>query len=93
MKITLESTSRIVSIKSETSIVDRAGIRHRQHMECRVWEGQTVTGVKVICLIPRIAAVNEGDLTEFEKELKEMSPPSPDVEAFPQKMIIYLQGF
>ena len=74
MKITIEST---------TMIVDASGV------QCRVWEGQTERGVKVQCLIPRIAAKKGQDLTQFEAEFQEQAPPSADaIKVFPMRMIL-----
>lgn len=73
MKITIEST---------TKIVKASGI------DCRVWEGETSSGVKVEVLIPRIAVPNGQDTAQFERELQECRAPSPDVEAFPLRMIL-----
>lgn len=74
MKITLESTTAIVTVND--------GI------QCRVWEGETASGIKVQALIPRIAAHKDSDLSEFERELKEQRPPSVDFASFPLRMII-----
>ena len=73
MKISIESTSRIV-------IAD--GI------ECRIWVGKTEHGIEIECLIPRIAARNGQDLSQFEAELKEHRAPTADMEAFPLRMIL-----
>jgi hypothetical protein len=73
MKITIESTTRIVNANG---------------IDCRVWEGVSERGVKVQCLIPRIAALKGQDLSQFEVELHEMRPPSADVQAFPLRMIL-----
>lgn len=74
MKITIESTSKIV---------EASGI------QCRVWEGKTEHGVQVTCLIPRIATdAQEKDLSQFESELQEHRAPSPIVEAWPLRMIL-----
>lgn len=73
MKITIESTSRTVSASG---------------VMCRVWEGETDKGVKVQVLIPRIAATNDQDLSEFEAEFQEHRAPSAEVEAFPLRMIL-----
>lgn len=74
MKITIYSTTMFV----ETNCVT-----------CRVWEGQTERGIKIQCLIPRIAAERGQDLTQFEAELMEQSAPSVDtVQAFPLRMIL-----
>lgn len=80
MKITLESTSSIVTISQRRAM--ETGI------ECRVWNGVTERGIKIQCLIPRIAAQKDQDLAQFEAELKEQSPPSVEPQAFPLRMII-----
>ena len=36
----------------------------------RVWEGQTVTGIPVTCLITRIAVAGDADVAQFEAELR-----------------------
>jgi hypothetical protein len=75
VKITIENTSHIVTLND--------GI------PCRVWEGETSTGIKVQCLIPRIAVKNGQDTTQFEAELIEQKPPSADaLQCFPLRTII-----
>jgi hypothetical protein len=81
MKITIESTTKIVTVDPNF----RAG---REGIECRVWEGVTERAIKVQCLIPRIAALADQDLSQFEAELKEQRAPSADVQAFPLRMIL-----
>ncbi len=73
MKITIESTTRIINASG---------------IDCRVWEGITERGVKVQALIPRIAALAGEDLSQFEAELQEQKPPSAEVQAFPLRMIL-----
>lgn len=74
MKITIEST---------TKIVEASGI------QCRVWEGETESGVKIHCLIPRIAVHKDQDASQFERELQEQKPPSALVDgAFPARMVL-----
>lgn len=73
MKITIESTTRIVNASG---------------VDCRVWEGETEHGVKVECLIPRIAARADQDLSQFEKELQEQRPPSAGMTCFPARLIL-----
>ncbi len=75
MKVTLESTTKIVQISPSG-------------LECRVWEGVTEHGVKVQALIPRIAAHKDSDLRQFEAELKEQRTPSSDFMAFPMRLIL-----
>lgn len=73
MKITIESTTRIVNASG---------------IDCRVWEGVTERGIKVQALIPRIAAAIGEDLSQFEAELQEQKAPSAEVQAFPLRMIL-----
>ena len=77
MKITIESTTKIVKL------VENGG-----ELLCRVWEGQTEHGVKVHCFIPRIAAKDDQDLSQFEVELKEQRAPSFEIAAFPLRFIL-----
>jgi hypothetical protein len=73
MTITIESTSKVVSLNG---------------VACRVWEGQTVSGVKVHCYIPRICAKDDQDLTQFERELQEQRVPSVECAGIPLWMIL-----
>jgi hypothetical protein len=72
----------IITIESTTKVVKLNGIY------CRVWEGQTVSGVKVHCFIPRIAAKDDQDLSQFEAELQEQRVPSFEIAAIPLRMIL-----
>ena len=75
MKITLESTSQVVTINDK--------------LAARVWEGETVSGIKVQAIIPRIAAKDDQDLSQFAAELVECRPPSVDaLKAFPARMVL-----
>lgn len=78
MKITIESTTQIVNT------IDRLS---GQGMPARVWEGKTESGVKVVCLIARIAAQAGQDLSEFDRELKEQKQPEAE-NVFPLRMIV-----
>jgi hypothetical protein len=77
MKIIIESTDKIVTLVEGISAIS-----------CRVWEGQTVSGVKVHCFIPRIAAKDNQDLSQFEKELQEKRPASAEIRAIPLRLIL-----
>lgn len=79
MKITIESTTRIVQIATESGSA---------MVPCRVWEGETDSGIKVQVLVTRIAAAQSDDLSQFARELTECRAPSADVQAFPLRMII-----
>ena len=76
MKITIESTSEIVTLS-----------KGREEISARVWEGQTESGVKVLCMITLIAARSDQDLSQFDVELKESRPPSPEA-IFPLRMVL-----
>ncbi len=73
MKITIESTSEIVIASG---------------VECRLWEGVSEGGTKVQCLIVRIAADKDADLSQFEAELQEQRPPTIGQRAFPFRMTL-----
>jgi hypothetical protein len=73
MKVTIESTSRKI---------DASGV------PCRVWEGETERGVKIICLIARVAVKDDQDVSQFEAELQETRAPSADALSFPLRMIL-----
>lgn len=66
MKVTIESTTKIVQIEVEGRTVP-----------ARVWEGTTARGTPVFCLVTRIApAIFKHDLSEetvreFERDLQE----------------------
>lgn len=59
MKITLESTDRVVEVNG---------------VSARVWEGRTERGIAVTAIIPRIAVKVGADASQFEAELKECAP-------------------
>ncbi len=79
MKITIESTTRVVTLKT-SALAD--GI------PARVWEGVTERGIKVQVLVTRIAVEKDDDCAQFEAELQEHRVPSAAVQAFPLRMII-----
>lgn len=73
MKITIESTTKIVELDG---------------IPGRVWEGVSEGGVKIICFITRVAAQEGQDLNQFEAELQEQKIPSAEVEAIPLRLIL-----
>ena len=78
MKITIESTSRIVQIEGPHGTIP-----------ARVWEGTTDSGIPVICAITRVATPSDGNTEQFDRELQACKPPSQmAVEAIPLRMII-----
>jgi hypothetical protein len=73
MKIQLESTDTITRLDG---------------IECRVWEGTTAGGVKIVAFIPRIACHRESDNSELERELIEHPAPRAAVESWPLRMVL-----
>lgn len=73
MKITIESTTRIVGING---------------VPARVWEGKTESGIPVHCYVTRIVVERDQDTSQFERELQEHRAPSVDVAAIPLRMLI-----
>lgn len=72
MRATVESTSQIVEING---------------IKARVWVGKTEGGVEFEMLVPRVAARQGQDLSEFERELEEQ--PMPHVsQAFPLRLVL-----
>lgn len=78
MRVTLESTSKVI---------------HIDGVPARVWEGITDGGVSCFAFITRIAPSMPDpprDLcVEFERDLRECKPPSPDIDgAIPARLIL-----
>lgn len=82
MKITLESTSKLVTFE-----VDRGQV------PARIWEGVTEDGTPVHAYITRICPsipepLPEAIAAEFARALAEQKPPSAVVRAIPMRMIL-----
>jgi len=73
MEVILESTTKIVEVNG---------------VPCRIWEGQTESGIAVHAFITRIAVHKDADASQFERELQECRAPSPDVQAYPARIIL-----
>lgn len=73
MKVTLESTTKIVKLNG---------------VPARVWEGETESGIPVHAFIMRVAVERGQDTEQFEKELEEQKAPSAEVEAIPGRMVL-----
>ncbi len=72
MTITIESTDRIIQLTTQAGTVP-----------ARLWEGRTASGIKVECLVTRIAAQAGEDLSQFDRELLEQRVPEFAESAFP----------
>lgn len=82
MKVTIEATSQLTEIQTETGKVPG-----------RVWVGTTESGIPVVCVITRIAVPNSAGPeahAAFELELgKPLPPPRPiGTEAIPLRMLL-----
>ncbi len=73
MRITIENTDRIIQLVTPTGTVP-----------ARLWEGTTDSGIRVECLVTRIAARVGDDLAQFERELLEQRAPTFPDSAYPQ---------
>ena len=85
MKITIESTTKIVQLRTGSGYVP-----------ARIWEGHTASGTPVHCFVTRICPTitetltsqNDPRFAEFERELLEQAKPSVEVETIPLRMIL-----
>ena len=68
MKVTLESTDKVVELKTPTGVVP-----------ARIWEGFTSSGIRCHAFITRIAVHKDDDSSQFEKELLEQRPVSKEL--------------
>lgn len=73
MKVTLESTSKVVMLNG---------------VPARIWEGQTERGVPVHCYVTRVAVDQAADASELELELIEQRPPSPEIAVIPARLAL-----
>ena len=64
MKVTLESTDKIVDLATSSGIVP-----------ARIWEGHTDTGIACHAFVTRIAVHKDLDASAFERELQEKHAP------------------
>ena len=76
MKITIESTSKIV---------------HLNGVPARIWEGTTERGIPVHCFVTRVGVGRDQDPAElalFERELQEHRAPSAEMAVYPLRMVL-----
>ena len=83
MRITIESTGYVVSVKPHENAPDS------QAVQCRLWQGESENGVPVCCLIFRVAVNSAHDQSEFERDLQETSAPREEaLKIFPLRMVL-----
>lgn len=74
MKVTLESTTKVVEVDGKPT---------------RVWEGRTDSGIAMHAFINLVAVKFSEDLSQFEAELFEHRPPrNPDIAAYPMRLAL-----
>ncbi len=71
-----------IIITSTTKIVTLNGV------SCRIWEGQTTSGIEVHAYMTRIACPVDADAGQFDVELEACATPSVDVASIPARMLI-----
>lgn len=82
MKITIESTSKLVTVKLPPGM---------DEVPARIWEGHTESGIAVHCYMTRVAVAEGQDQSvyeQFARELNEQHKPSADVKAIPLRLIL-----
>ena len=55
---------------------------------CRIWEGETESGIKMHAFISRVAIGKDENAEEFDRELQQCAAPSVAVEFIPGRLII-----
>lgn len=80
MKITIENTGKIVELDGQAF----------KSVPARIWEGETESGVPVICFITRIIprTHDEAVNAQFAAELREEKTPTPYAQGIPLRMFI-----
>jgi hypothetical protein len=73
MKLTLESTERIITVNG---------------VPARIWVGTSEGGVKCHAYITRVAVDEGQDYSVFERELEQCAPPSFEILAIPARLIL-----
>ena len=77
MKITIESTSKIVDL-----VINGATV------PARLWQGHTQDGIPMHAFITRVAVDKKEQAAEFEKDLTEQAPPRAEFAIYPSRLIL-----
>lgn len=76
MTLTIHNTTKLVTLNG---------------VPARIWEGTTESGIPVHCFVSRVA-VDENlpaeQLEQFERELKTVRPPTPEIAAIPARLLM-----
>jgi hypothetical protein len=71
LKITIESTGELATING---------------VPCRLWQGETETGIPVVAMVAILGVERAEDCEQFDRELLEQAAPRPDLAAaFPSR--------
>lgn len=76
MKLIIESIDKIVTVNG---------------VPARIWEGNTESGIPVHAYITLVAIAQDAPpehVAEFERELREVRPPSAVVSAIPTRLVL-----
>lgn len=79
MKLIIENTDKIVNVVDGATDATVRG---------RLWVGQTESGIRVQCVVTRIAVEQNENQEQFQRELQECRPPEAGQVAFPLRMVI-----
>lgn len=77
MKLLAESTTKIVTLCTPAGDVP-----------ARIWTATTEHGVRCHLYVTRVAVAENEDQRQFQAELEEHEPPTPDIQAIPTRLIL-----
>ena len=89
MKITLENTPRLVEI--DTRHLTAAQGLTEGVVPARIWEGETESGIPVICFVTRVLVHKDAtpeQMRQFEIELQETRQATPAAQGIPLRLIL-----
>ena len=73
MRITLESTTKIVEVNG---------------VPARIWEGATESGIPIHVYVTRVAVEEQRNQEEFDRQLQTHRAPSPAVQAISLRLVL-----
>jgi hypothetical protein len=73
MRVTLVSTTHVVTFNG---------------VPCRIWEGATAGGIPCHAFIARVGCALDAPSAEFDRDLTEHAPPSPEIQEIPLRLVL-----
>lgn len=73
MKIIMEPTTKLVDVNG---------------VKTRLWQGHTENGIACHAYVALVGVDRSADTTDFERELREVAAPRPDLNFIPLRMIL-----